>query len=185
MGRPKGSKNKPKHHSAVVETPKLPAKSTKPTNNKQQPSVPKTVIINYSWKAPDDFIVTAIPKEQWEKLKPGTRVKTHSTCVVGGLVFTGTIISRDPNSEFLRVNWDVKGSQAAHWKTITPSGSPLENLPKPPTPSLVEINPILSETKSVATFKPSGNFKLPEQLPEQPPKRRGRPPGSKNKVKHK
>ncbi len=185
MGRPKGSKNKPKHHSAVVETPKLPAKST---NNKQQPSVPKpakTVIVNYNWKAPDDFIVTAIPKEQWEKLKPGTRVKTHSTCVVGGLVFTGTIISRDPNSEFLRVNWDVKGSQAAHWKTITPSSSPLENLPKPPTPSLVEINPTLSETKSVATFKPSCNFKLPEQLPEQAPKRRGRPPGSKNKVKHK
>lgn len=183
MGRPKGSKNKPKHHSAVVETPKLPAKST--NSNIKQPTVPKpvkTVTINSSWKAPDDFIVTAIPKEQWDRLKPGTRVKTHSTCVVGGLVNTGTIISRDPNSEFLRVNWDVKGSQAAHWKTITLSGSPLENLPKP---TVSEINSEISPTNLVATFKPSGNFKLPEQLPEQPPKRRGRPPGSKNRVKHK
>lgn len=178
MGRPKGSKNKPKH-SAVVETPK-PAINTRVVSATPKSTISskpvKTVTINSSWKAPDDFIVTAIPKDIWDQLKPGRRVKTHSTCVVGGLVNTGTIISRDPNSEFLRVNWDVKGSQAAHWKTITPSGSPLENLPKP-TP-----NP---ETNSVATFKPSGNFKLPEQLPEQAPKRRGRPPGSKNRVKHK
>jgi hypothetical protein len=176
MGRPKGSKNKSK--SAVVETPKPPAKSTNP--NIKQTTVPKpvkTVTINSSWKAPDDFIVTAIPKEQWDRLKPGRRVKTHPSCVVGGLVFTGTIISRDPNSEFVRVNWDVKGSQAAHWKTISLVDSPLEVLPKP---VVTNNTTILVPT----TAKPS-NFKLPEQLPEQAPKRRGRPPGSKNKVKHK
>lgn len=163
MGRPKGSKNKPKT-TGLFPPPK-------PTNtNLKQPIVPKhnKPLTNPNWKAPEDFTVTAIPKEVWDELKPGRRVKTNSSCVVGGLVFVGTIISRDPNSEFLRINWDVKGSQAAHWKTISVVGSALEGLPKPEP-----------------TTKPASTFILPAQLPEQAPKRRGRPPGSKNKVKHK
>jgi len=166
MGRPKGSKNKPKNGNISLQTkPSGPfVKPTKPA----EPQVTR-------WSAPEDFTVTVIPKEVWEKLKPGRRVKTAKNCVVNGLVFLGKISHRDPNSQFLRIEWDAKGSQAAHWKTIELVGSAMEELVNVQQPSNIPI--VTPATKSV--------FVLPEQKPEQAPKKRGRPPGSKNKPKHK
>ena len=138
MGRPKGSKNKPKTGGATkavkskgrkprsdIGKPRGPRSTTAPAKpvvvEPQRPTVfkaPPTVVLDVPVVKGSEFTAPPPPVDVTDNnplgLKRGDRVKKTYATTVGIECVYGKVNSQSPGSHFVRVEWDDHSNQCHH-----------------------------------------------------------------------
>lgn len=139
MGRPKGSKNKPKTGDKGKKTnkgrkprsdigkPRGPRKTSAPSVVEQRPTVfkaPPTVVIDVPQVVVkgSEFVAPPSPVLPTDNnplgLKKGDRVKKTFASTVGVECVYGKVVSQSEGSHFIRVEWDDHSNQCHHVSTL-------------------------------------------------------------------
>lgn len=142
MGRPKGSKNKPKTGDKGKKTnkgrkprsdigkPRGPRSTSAPTQAtpavvEQRPTVfkaPPTVVLDIPVVKGSEFIAPPPPVMSTDNnplgLKRGDRVKKTFATTVGIECVYGKVNSQSQGSHFIRVEWDDHSNQCHHVSTL-------------------------------------------------------------------
>jgi hypothetical protein len=114
MGRPKGSKNRPKK-VILAEKKMFSKKGKKRGSRTREPSKAPTLVVTKDDVFKSEPLPAILPTKRYKR---GTCVKTAFNCVVGSIVHTGTVVYQAPDSNFVRVLWEDKSEQCHHIDSI-------------------------------------------------------------------